>query len=48
MGVGTGVAKYEVPPPTGGERKKDMNDQTFYNLSPWNILSDMINYDRPF
>lgn len=24
-----------------------MNDQTFYNLSPWNILSDMIN-DRPF
>lgn len=25
-----------------------MNDQTFYNLSPWNILSDMINYDRPF
>ena len=25
-----------------------MNEQTFYNLSPWNILSDMITYDRPF
>lgn len=25
-----------------------MNNATFFNLSPWNILNDMINYDRPF
>lgn len=25
-----------------------MNDQTFFNLSPWNILNDMIGFDRPF
>jgi len=25
-----------------------MNDQTFFNISPWNLLSEMLNADRPF
>jgi len=28
--------------------KEQMNNDTCFNLSPWNILNDMINYDRPF
>lgn len=25
-----------------------MNDQTFFNISPWNLFSEMMNADRPF
>ena len=25
-----------------------MNNQTFFNLNPWNVLSEMLNYDRPY